>query len=370
MSANVTTTGGPLALLREYFKQTLAVGFEKKLLLSDLMDNQVIPANAGKVIVFNRVRNFAMQPTGLSEVMGFAAASGGDVGALQALKQTTFGIDSTSVPLILIGNDLEISELTLMTAEPNPLPILSKKFLYNGAETIEYLRANVMTGNQANGTTPSATVPSVTYGGNSVSTTVVWGDGSATLTEATLDADITSHLIAAESLNKVYLTLQSRGADFHSKTPGRYATVITPGQAGNLRLDSTFMEVAEKGFNRGENKFESASIGDVYGCRVMVSALLPHVAGTIDATNDEIHRGIALSDDYACAVSHAKGVGTPKVTFLPPTPSAGDVYGIMGYLSWKAYTANATTNTYGGVILKSATTNKAASGDVDDSGQV
>lgn len=271
MSANISTAAGPAAQLRNYFQTSLLNSLEKKLLWKDLCDQHVIPANSGKTIDFHRIANFTLQPTGVSEVMGFNATLANGT----ALKQATYAIDSVPATLIQVGNDLLISEYALMTVEPSPLPALTKKFLYNGAETIDWMVAGAMTGNQANGTTWSSTVPSANYNGSSVSTTVVWGDGSATLTEATLDADITSHLIAAESFNKAYYTLQSRGVDFHSKTPGRYAAVISPGQGANLRLDSTFMEIAEKGFNRGENKFEAAAIGDVFGCRVMISALTP-----------------------------------------------------------------------------------------------
>ncbi len=363
MAANVTTTGGPAVLLRSFFQQTLMQGLQKKLLWKDLCTNQVIPANSGKAINFHRIRNFALQPTGITEDFGSAVISG-------LLKQRTFGIDDVPASMILIGNDLEISEFTLLTTEPNALPDVTKKFLYNGAETYDFMVAGAMTGNQANGTTWSATVPSVTYAGSSLSVSVVWGDGSATLTEATLAASVTSHLIAAESFDKAFYTLQSRGVDFHPKTPGRYAGMISPGQASNLRKDSTFQEIALKGVNSGEDKFEAASIGDVYGVRVMVSALTPFVAGTIDSTNDQVFRGVVIGDDYCAAVSHAKGVGFPRTTFVPPSPSAGDPYGNMGYLVWKAYCAFQVTNSAAGVILKTASTNKASAIDVDDSAAV
>lgn len=363
MAANVTTTGGPATLLRNYFQSQLMLALQKELIWKDLCDNEVIPANSGKTIEFHRINNFAIQPTGVTEDFGSYVISG-------ILKARTFTIDAIPATLIQFGNDLEISEFALMTTEPNPLPDLTKKFLYNAAETIDFVAGAAMTGNSAlagtGGYTWSSTVPSANYNGASVSVSVVWGDGSATLTEATLDADITSHLISAESFNKAYVTLKSRGVKPHPKTPGRFASIISPGQAGNLRLDSTFMEIAERGFNKGENKFESATIGDVFGCRVMESALTPFAAGTIDSTNDQIYRGVVIGEDYCKAVSHAKGAGTPKIAFIPPSPSAADPYGNMGYLSWKMYGAFQVTNTYGGVILKTVSTNKASASDADD----
>lgn len=369
MAANLTSAGGPAALLRNYFQAKLMQALEKELMWKDLCDPEVIPANSGKTIEFHRICNFALQPTGVSEVMGFNATLANGT----ALKQTTFTIDSVPATLVQLGNDLLISEFALLTTEPNPLPDLTTKFLYNASETVDFVASAAMTGTSAfwsSGSTWSISVPVANYGGNSVTVTTIWGDGSATLTEATLDADITSHLIAAESFNKAYVVLKSRGVKPHPKTPGRFASLISPGQAGNLRLDSTFMEIAEKGFNRGENKFESATIGDVFGCRVMESPLTPFAAGTIDSTNDQIYRGVVIGADYCKTVSHAKGVGTPKVAFISPSMTAADPYGNMGYLVWKLYTSYQVTNPYGGVVLKTVSTNKASASDADDVGLV
>jgi hypothetical protein len=127
--------------------------------------------------------------------------------------------------------------------------------------------------------------------------------------------------------------------------------------ATDLRVDATFQEIALKGFRKGEDKFESASIGDVFGCLVMES---PNAAvnfpGTIDSTNDEIVRCPIFGDEYAMTVSHAAGAGRPRVTYIPPTPSAADPYGNNGYLTWKFYFAGVVVNPINGVILKVATT--------------
>lgn len=207
----------------------------------------------------------------------------------------------------------------------------------------------------SNGSSNTATVPSISVGGASASVTTIWGDGSATLSEATLDADIPSHRIAAESFNTVEATLNDQGA--MPRRGGLYDALISPQIAGDLRVDGTFQDIALKGTRKGEDKFERASIGEVFNCRVMVSKNVSvGFPGSIDATNDDIHRCPVVGEGYAARISHARGVGRPQVRFIPPSPSAADVYGNNGFLMWKVYLAVAVLNPFKGVILKVATT--------------
>lgn len=329
---------------------------EKDLIVKDLLTNRVIPANSGLRIAFHRVQNFAKQTSGITQNMGSAHASINTTGG--QLFGRTYSVDAVSATLQLFGNDLQVSELLAMTSEPNPMPEISRRFLYNGVDTLDQLCLNLMVCSTANGTSNTATVPSIDYGGGSRSVTSVWGDGSTTLTEATLDADNPVHRIAAESFNVCYATLRARGVPFHPKLSGRrYGAIVSPGVAADLRTDATFQDLALKGMKMGESKFEGAAIGDVFGVVVMES---PNAAvnfpGTVDATNDEIVRCPVFGDEYAYTVSHSQGVGRPRVVYIPPTPSAADPYGNNGYLTWKVYFAGTVVNPQNGVILKVATT--------------
>ena len=356
MAANVTGDARPGLLLRQYFESTLLKALEKDLICKDLTTQKVIPANSGKAIVFHRIQNFAKATAGITENMGSAHITIYTTGG--QLKNRAYTVDAVNATLGLFGNDLAISELLAITSEPNPMPELSRRFLFNGVDTMDQLALNLMVCSTANGTSNTGTVPSIDYDGASASVTTIWGDGSSTLTEATLDADNPVHRIAAESFNQAYGTLRQYGVPFHPKLAGRrYAAIISPGVATDLRVDATFQEIALKGFRKGEDKFESASIGDVFGCLVMES---PNAAvnfpGTIDSTNDEIVRCPIFGDEYAMTVSHAAGAGRPRVTYIPPTPSAADPYGNNGYLTWKFYFAGVVVNPINGVILKVATT--------------
>ena len=355
LSPNIAGTARPGLLLRAYFEAQFLKALEKDLLVKELLGTRTIPSNSGKNIIFHRIQNFVKQTTGISEAMGTAHMVLSTTGG--ALKSNAYSVDAVNATLGLFGNDLQLSELLTMTSEPNPMPELSRRFLFNGVDTLEQLSLNLMVCSSVNGISNTATAPSIDYGGASASVGVVWGDGSTTLTEATLAAANPIHRIAAESFNVAYARLRSTASPFHPKLANRrYAGLVSPGIAGDLRTDATFQEIALKGQKMGESKFESASIGDVFGVVVMET---PNAAvnfpGTIDATNDEIVRCVVFGDEYAMAVDHAKGVGKPRVTYIPPTPSAADPYGNMGFLTWKFYFAGQVVNPLCGQILKVAT---------------
>ena len=351
-----TITGGPEGILRNYWKRQLLGILENNLIAMALCDKQTIPANSGTVIEFHRINSFKKQVAGVSQFLGYA--SFGD------LKGRTFSVDSVVYPLVLIGNDMELSEQAIMTAEPNPMPTLTESVLYNAKDTLDQYAINIMVSNV--GTTNSATAPSVTYFGASVSTSVVWGDGSQTLTEATLDADNPSHRVAAESFNTVYTTLRSQSA--RPRSGSVYDGLVSPEVAGDLRTDATFQDIALKGHNKGEDKFERASIGQVFGVRVMedenVSTNFP---GTVD-TSDQIVRCPVVGQGYAACVNHAKGVGVPNVNFIPPGKAdKNDPYGLVGIMTWKIYVANGgVINPLAGVLLKVATTRAKSTVQNDD----
>ena len=344
-----TTLQGPQGLLRNYWQNQLLDILQNNLLAADLCDKQVIPANSGTAIEFHRINSFKKQLIGVSQALG--AYTVGD------LKGRTFSVDSIVYSLKLLTNDLQITEQAIMTAEPSPIPILTERFLYNAKDTLDQHLINIMICNRGDSLTVLATPPSVTYFGASVSTSVTWGDGSQTLTEATLDADNPSHRIAAETFNTVYTRLRSRGAKPRS---GRlYDCLIAPEIAGDLRTDATFQDIALKGANRGEDKFEKASIGDVFGVRVMEDENIGvGTAGTIDATNDQIYRCPVVGQGYVSRISHAKGQGVPSVNFIPPGKiDKADPYGLLGIMTWKMYVADGgVTNPLAGEIIKVAST--------------
>lgn len=370
MAVNVTTGTGPAKLIRNYFQDILDEYLENTLLAADLMESYVLPANVGTTVLFKRLGTFNKQPVGLSggsAIPGLGeafAAYGGGTGA--QLRATSFTIDDARATINLIGNDLPISELDVMSSEPNPVPELSRGFLYNAADTLDYVYINSMVCSSVNGATQTSTVPGGEVSGSSVNVSVVWGDGSATLTEPTLDADIPSHRIAAESFNTAEATLRAQSAK--PKGDGLFHALIAPQSAGDLRVDGTFQDIALKGTRRGEDKFERATIGEVFGCRVMVSENVNvGAAGTVDATNDTIIRAPICGREYAKRISHAKGVGKPSVRWLPPAHSSADVYGLLGFLVWKAYFACVVTHPLNGLVLKTVTTRLRSTASADDS---
>jgi N4-gp56 family major capsid protein len=356
---NLTTAGGPERLLRNYWRRKLLGVLENNLLAGDLMDRQVIPANAGRVIEFHRINNFSKQMTKSNEIIGASTAAG--------MKGRVFTVDSIVYAIEMITNDLSMSEESIMTAEPNPIPTLTDRFLYNAADSLDQRYINIMVSNTGN--TQSATAPSVDFAGSSVSTGTVWGDGSQTLTEATLDADNPSHRIAAETFNTVYTKLRSQSAKPRAGQR-MFDALIAPEVAGDLRTDATFQDIALKATETGTDKFERASIGSVFGCRVIESENVGvPVAGTIDATNDEIFRCVACGDGYAARISHAKGIGVPSVNFIPPAKvDKADPYGLLGILTWKIYTAvGGVLNPLAGQLIKVATTRTKNTDSTDDS---
>lgn len=372
---NLTTSTGAAKLIRNHFSDMLDEYLENTLLAADLCDAEVFPANKGTAIEFHRLVTFNKQTIGLSGsaatsvVPGLGEVFGNPlVGSASQLKKVNFNIDRIVATLQLVGNDLAISELDMMASEPNPIPSLSKAFLYNAADTLDTMYINWMVSNTANGATSGGTVPAAEYGGNSVSVSVVWGDGSATLTEATLDADIPSHRIAAETFNTAEATLRAQSAK--PRGDGLFHCLIAPQTAGDLRIDGTFQDIALRGNNRGETKFERASIGEVFGVRVMQSENIANarVTGTIDASNDMILRAPVVGQGYCKRISHAKGVGKPKVTFIPNTHSSADVYGLVAWLVWKAYITAQVVNPLAGVILKNVTTRSLSTAAPDDVG--
>ena len=348
MAVLIATAGGPQGLLRNYWQQQLLGILKNTLLAYDLCDKQVIPANSGRVIEFRRINSFSKQMNGISNFLGYATFAG--------LKGRSFTVDSVVYGLNLLGNDIEIDEQSIMCGEPNPIPTLTERFLYNAADTLDQFLINVAVSNDGN--TQSATAPSVTYFGASTSTPTTWGDGSQTLTEATLDADNPSHRVAAESFNSVYTGLKSRSA----KPPaGRrnFPILVSPEVAGDLRTDATFQDIALKGQQRGEDKFERATIGTVFNVDVMEDENVGiGVAGTVDSVNDQIVRCPAFGEGYVACINHAKGVGRPSVNFIPPSqPDKNDPYGLVGIMTWKMYVADGgVLNPLAGQLLKVATT--------------
>lgn len=355
-----TTSGGPNGILRNYWNNKLLDILENNLLAADLCDKQVIPANSGTAIEFHRINSFRKQLTGVSQALGYMTV--GD------LKGRTFTVDSVVYSLSLLTNDLQITEQAIMTAEPNPIPTLTERFLYNAKDSLDQYMINIMVCNSGN--TNTGTAPSVTYFGASTSVSVTWGDGSQTLTEATLDADNPSHRIAAETFNTVYTRMRSRSCKPRS---GRlYDCLVAPEIAGDLRTDATFQDIALKGMNRGEDKFEKASIGDVFGVRVMEDENVGiGTAGTVDATNDQIYRCPVVGQGYVARISHAKGQGVPNVNFIPPGKTdKADPYGLIGVLTWKMYVANGgVLNPLAGEIIKVASTRTKNTSQDDDGGQ-
>ena len=359
MPVLTATTGGPQGLLRNYWKQQLEEYLKNELLAGSLMEEQVIPANSGRVIEFRRINSFSKQMTGMSFFLGYATFAG--------LKGRSFTVDSVVYNLDLLGNDLQIEERAIITGEPNPVPTLMERFLYNAKDTLDQYLINIMVNNDGN--TTSATAPSVSYFGASVSVATTWGDGSQTLTEATLDADNPSHRIAAESFNTVYTAMRSRSA----KPPrgrGRFAALVPPEAAGDLRTDATFQDIALKGQQRGEGKFERALVGTVFGVDILEDENVgTGTAGTVDATNDQILRCPVVGDGYAARISHARGIGTPQVNFIPPSKAdKNDPYGLVGIMTWKLYVADGgVINPLAGQLLKVATTRLKNTSQDDDS---
>lgn len=366
MALMTTSSGGPDGILRNYWRQQLLGILENELMASDLMEQQVIPANSGNVIEFHRINSFSKQVTGVTQYLAYlqpgTAVSG-------ALKGKSFTVDSVVYALELVTNDLHMTEQAIMTAEPNPIPTLTERFLYNAKDTLDQRNINIMVNNTGN--TQTATAPSVTYFGASTSVTNVWGDGSQTLAESTLDADNPSHRIAAETFNTAYTTLRSQSARFRRARGGRraYDCLISPEVAGDLRTDATFQDIALKGNQRGEDKFESAMLGEVFGVRVVEDENVSvNVAGTVDSTNDQIIRCPCVGEGYAARISHAKGVGVPQVNYIPPSKAdKSDPYGLVGIMTWKIYQATGgILNPLAGVIIRVATTRSKSTTQDDD----
>ena len=359
MAVLISSTGGPQGLLRNYWQQQLLGILENNLIAADLCDLQTIPANSGRVIEFRRINSFSKQMTGISSFLGYATFAG--------LKGRSFTVDSVVYGLNLLGNDLEIDEQSIICGEPNPIPTLTERFLYNAKDTLDQFMINVMVSNDGN--TQSATAPSVTYFGASVSTTTTWGDGSQTLTEATLDADNPSHRIAAETFNTSYTGLRSRSAKPPRGRPA-FPCLVSPEVAGDLRTDATFQDIALKGMQRGEDKFEKARIGTVFNIDVLEDENVGiGVAGTVDATNDQIVRCPVIGAGYVARINHAKGIGRPSVNFIPPSqPDKNDPYGLVGIMTWKMYVADGgVLNPLAGNLIKVATTRLKNTSQDDDS---
>lgn len=362
MSAQITmttTSGGPQGILRNYWKQQLLDILQNTLMAADLCDQQVIPANVGTAIEFHRINSFPKQLAGVSQFLGYMTA--GD------LKGQSFTVDSVVYSLNLLSNDLRLSEQAIMTGEPNPVPTLTERFLYNVKDSLDQYMINIMVCNT--GSTNTGTAPSVTYFGASTSTPVTWGDGSQTLTEATLDSTNPSHRIAAETFNSAYTALRSRSAKPRMGSPRRaFDCLISPEVAGDLRTDATFQDIALKGFQRGEDKFEQAMIGEVFGIRVIedenVSVNFP---GTV-STSDQIIRCPVVGDGYVARISHAKGAGVPNVNFIPPgRADKADPYGLVGIMTWKMYVASGgVLNPLAGQLIKVATTRPKSTTQDDD----
>lgn len=356
----LTTTGGPEQILRNYWKDTLLNILENQLLASDLAEPQVIPANSGNVIEFHRINSFPKQMLGVTTYQGYLTTTG--------MKGQSFTVDSVVYGIELLTNDLRLDKKSIMTAIPNPIPTLTERFMYNVKDTLDQRMINIMVNNTGN--TQSATAPSVTYFGSSVSVSNTWGDGSQTLTEATLDADNPSHRIAAETFNTVYTRLRSRSAK-PRRGQRAYDGLLAPELCGDLRTDATFQDLALKGNQRGEDKFEQASIGTVFGVRVMEDENVGiGTAGTIDATNDQIFRCPVVGDGYVARISHASGVGVPGVNYIPPGKrDKADPHGLVGIMTWEVWAATGgILNPLAGEIIRAATTRTKNTSQTDDAG--
>lgn len=353
-----TGTANASDLLRTHFDAALMERLKKDLIFKDLVNDRVFPANRGKTVAFHRIQAMKLAPVGLSAGIVDGEAFGNAHPSIHAtagqLRGLTYVVDEVTATLNVYGEDMSITEMLMMTSEPNPVPELMDIFSTAAAATIDQKIAWGLSGNTSNAA--SATAPSANYNDATQAVAVVWGDGSQTLTEASLDADNPVHLIAAESFNQVRRLLRTYNVTPHPRVPGGYVSVISPGQAANLRMDGTFQEIALKGYKMGESKFKNAEVGKVFGVMVLESPHVSYSVGTIDATNDEIHRAPCFGNGYYYSVSHAKGVGVPHVNFIPPSPSAADMYGLNGFISWKMYWAGAVVNPLAGVIIKSATT--------------
>ena len=357
MAVLTTTAGGPQGQLRNYWQDSLLEIFKNNLIAADLAESEVIPANAGNIIEFHRINSFVKQVIGVSEFLGYMTFAG--------LKGRSYTIDSVVYGLELCTNDLQLTKKTIMTAIPNPVPTLTERFLYNAKDTLDQRMINIMVCNV--GSTNTSTAPSVTYFGASVSVGSVWGDGSQTLTEATLDADNPSHRIAAETFNTAYTRLRSQSAPLRR---GRYDCLISPEIAGDLRTDGTFQDIALKGNQRGEDKFEQAMVGDVFGVRVLEDENVGiGTPGTVDATNDQIYRCPVVAPGYVKKIDYARGLGVPVVNFIPPGKvDKADPYGLVGILTWQFWAAvGGVVNPLAGQIIRVASTRTKNTSQDDDS---
>lgn len=368
MAFLTTSSGGPEGILRNYWRRQLLGILENDLMATELLEEEVIPTNSGRVIEFHRINSFSKQVTGVTHYLAY----GGNTLAISGnLKGRSFNVDSVVYGLELLTNDLHMEEMAIMCGEPNPIPTLTERFLYNAKDTMDQRAINIMINNTGN--TQSATAPSVEYFGASVSVTNVWGDGSQTLTEAALDADNPSHRIAAETFNTAYTTLRSQSARRRTARGSRrqaYDALVSPEICGDLRTDATFQDIALKGDIRGEDKFESAMIGEVFGCRVVEDENVSiGTAGTVDSMNDQIIRCPVVGTGYAKRISHARGIGVPQVNYIPPSKvDKNDPYGLVGIMTWKIYQATGgIVNPLSGVIIRVATTRSKSTSQDDDS---
>ncbi|KKK64550.1 hypothetical protein LCGC14_2983040, partial [marine sediment metagenome] len=72
------------------------------------------------------------------------------------LKGQSFLIDTVVYGLDLITNSVVLTERVIMTNEPNPLPTLTDRLLYNAKDTLDQIAINIMVNNagNTNGPTP------------------------------------------------------------------------------------------------------------------------------------------------------------------------------------------------------------------------
>lgn len=143
MAVLTATTGGPEGILRNYWREQLLDILKNTLLAGDLMEAQVIPANSGRVIEFHRIAGaMSKQLTGSSFFLGYATFAG--------LKGRSFTVDSVVYALDLITNDMQLEERAIITGEPNPIPVLSERFLYNAKDSLDQYYINIMVNNDGN----------------------------------------------------------------------------------------------------------------------------------------------------------------------------------------------------------------------------
>jgi hypothetical protein len=90
--------------------------------------------------------------------------------------------------------------------------------------------------------------------------------------------------------------------------------------------------------------------------------------GTIDSTNDYIIRCPVIGRGFIKRISHAKGIGVPRVNYIPPGQvDKADPYGLSGIMTWKVYdTDGGILNPLAGLVIRVATIRARSTAGYDD----